>query len=249
MKQLNNEIKEFLLNNTFNNIDILISDREILKLDDESLENKLIVRKRGGYCFENNQYFYTKLKKNGLEVKRVLGRVVYGDTPDDKPRSHQATVITHDDKLYLVDVGFGPYTPGAVIPLTGQEVESFNKRTYRVSKINDVDYQLEIKKEDGFFSLYQFNLANYNDADFKVANYYTNTHDDSKFTTSLILSQQIENGTRFINNLIYSEIYENERKSIDINSAEELYKLISDSFNVNFTKEECSYLFDIVSNF
>ncbi|MFG1494859.1 arylamine N-acetyltransferase [Halobacteriovorax sp. ZH4_bin.1] len=249
MKQLNNEIKKFLVENTFNNIDILISNRAILKLDTESLHDKLIVRKRGGYCFENNQYFYTQLKEGGNKVRRVLGRVVYGDTSDDKPRSHQATVITIDNKQYLVDVGFGPYTPGAAIPLSGEEVESFNNRVYRVTKINEIDYQLEVEKKDGFFSLYQFNLANYNDADFKVANYYTNTHDDSKFTTSLVLSQQTESGTRFISNLLYSEISENDRKNIEINSADGLYETIVDAFSVNFTKEECHYLFDIVSKF
>lgn len=249
MKQLNNEIKNFLVENTFNNIDILISNRAILKLDTESLYDKLIVRKRGGYCFENNQYFYTKLKEGANEVRRVLGRVVYGDTPDNKPRSHQATVITIDNKQYLVDVGFGPYTPGAAIPLSGEEVESFNKRVYRVTKINEFDYQLEIAKKDGFFSLYQFNLANYNDADFKVANYYTNTHDDSKFTTSLVLSQQIDNGTRFISNLLYSEICGEQRRDIEIKSASEMYEIISGEFNAHFSEQECEDLFKIVRKF
>ncbi|EQC50845.1 arylamine N-acetyltransferase, partial [Bacteriovorax sp. DB6_IX] len=56
MKELNELIESYLLNNTFNNIQILLTNREILKLDEDSLDKKIEREKKGGYCFEHNQH-------------------------------------------------------------------------------------------------------------------------------------------------------------------------------------------------
>ena len=125
MSDLNLLIENFLSKYTFNNIDILLSNREIVKLDQESLTQKLITKNRGGYCFENNQYFYHLLNQEGYDVSRALGRVVYGGT-NEVPRTHQASIVKLDNELYLVDVGFGPYTPGCFVPLDGKKVRAFN---------------------------------------------------------------------------------------------------------------------------
>lgn len=196
MIELNNMIKDFLTNYTFNNIEILLNPGKLLKLDDNSLEEKLIDRKRGGYCFENNQYFFKLLKSKGYNVSRTLGRVLYGQDHANTPKSHQVTILKKEGQLYLVDVGFGPYAPGCFIPFDGREVKSFNGSIYRLNKISDSHYILEELKEDRYFSLYKFDLSDYVDVDFEVSNYYTNTHPESKFTTSFMLSQHQNNGAR-----------------------------------------------------
>lgn len=247
MNNLNILIEEFLKNYSFNNIEVLLNKNEILKLDKESLERKLIENKRGGYCFENNQYFYNELLSKGYETFRSLGRVVYGDDNLNIPRTHQISIVKSDGEFYAVDVGFGPYTPGGAIPLDGTEVSTFNGRTYRIRKINANDYQLEVKKDNGFFSLYVFDLATYQDADFELANYYTNTHPKSKFTNSLVLSQQGVGGTKFVSNLLFSKIDVDGRKDHLIKSSEEMYEIFHSNFSISYTEQECEILFGIVS--
>lgn len=246
MDQLNRDIKTFLCNYTFNNIDILLSNRKILQLDEESLYDKLIKRRRGGYCFENNQFFFNELSKKGYKISRKLARVIYGETQITTARTHQITIVEIENNLFLVDVGFGPYTPCCMIPLNGKEVEVFNGKKYRVSQVNPQDFQLEIFKDGNYFSLYQFNLVDYIDADFKISNYYTNTHYDSKFTSSLILSEQTERGTKFINNLIFSEIEGVNRMDRHIRSSDEMFDIITKYFNISLEDDECTRIFDIV---
>lgn len=244
VKQLNDLIKNFLLEYSFNNIDILLSERALLKLDADSLLNKLITRKRGGYCFENNQYFYNYLKDQGYDVTRFLGRVVYGGS-SNVPRTHQMSVVNLKDQRYLVDVGFGPYTPGSVVPFDGSEVQAFNGNRYRLLKLSESEYQLEILKLEEIFSLYQFDLSHYNDSDFKVANYYTNTHSESKFTTSLILSQLTSEGVAFISDLVFTLIKNGNRVDQKIRSSKELIQVVQNHFNVYYSDQELQELYDL----
>ena len=68
----------------FENLDVLLP-REI-QLDDQSLEDKLVIARRGGYCFEQNGVFERVLRapivccwwnwkgKNGLLMSVSVGR-------------------------------------------------------------------------------------------------------------------------------------------------------------------------------
>ncbi|EOM7991174.1 arylamine N-acetyltransferase, partial [Escherichia coli] len=58
----------------FENLDVLLP-REI-QLDDQSLEEKLVIARRGGYCFEQNGVFERVLRELGFNVRSLLGRVV-----------------------------------------------------------------------------------------------------------------------------------------------------------------------------
>lgn len=246
MKELNELIESYLLNNTFNNIQILLTNREILKLDEDSLDKKIEREKKGGYCFEHNQHFFNLLKRADYKVQRVLGRVVYGDNKAEPPRTHQASLVSLESGNYIVDVGFGPYTPGVAVPVSGEEVKAINGNIYRIVKLNSMDFQLEVKRGEEYFSLYQFNLVKYVDADFKLANYYTNTHNDSKFVKSLILSQLTNAGVKFLNNFIFTKMNGAEREDFEMTNRDELYKVIEDNFDISMTQDETNKLYDII---
>ncbi len=56
----------------FENLDVLLP-REI-QLDNQSLEEKLVIARRGGYCFEQNGVFERVLRELGFNVRSLLGR-------------------------------------------------------------------------------------------------------------------------------------------------------------------------------
>lgn len=58
----------------FENLDVLLP-REI-QLDDQSLEEKLVIARRGGYCFEQNGVFERVLRELEFNVRSLLGRSV-----------------------------------------------------------------------------------------------------------------------------------------------------------------------------
>lgn len=76
-------------------------------LDDTSLTAKIVVRRRGGICYELNGAFAWLLRALGFDVTIVSANVHAGAgawTPDF---DHMALVVTIDGQRYLVDVGFG----------------------------------------------------------------------------------------------------------------------------------------------
>src|SRR5476649_596419 len=48
---------------------------ELVRLDVDSLVDKLVARRRGGWCFEQNLLFFHALEAIGFEVTRLAARV------------------------------------------------------------------------------------------------------------------------------------------------------------------------------
>lgn len=81
----------------------------------EAIFNKIVIHKRGGYCFENNGLMHAALQWLGFEVKRCLARVLLGPRPAGY--THMVNVVRIDDMDFLVDVGFGKESLREPLPL------------------------------------------------------------------------------------------------------------------------------------
>lgn len=71
--------KHHLATVPFENLSLHYSSEKILYLGNDDLFEKIVVKKRGGYCMENNQFFVTVLKGLGYEVVSVGARVFGAD--------------------------------------------------------------------------------------------------------------------------------------------------------------------------
>ena len=54
-----------------------------VRLDVESLQQKLVRSRRGGYCFEHNGLLLPVLRALGFRVSGLAGRVVFGEVAGD----------------------------------------------------------------------------------------------------------------------------------------------------------------------
>src|SRR5580704_16524686 len=88
----------------FENIEVLMG--RPVRLDLESLWKKLIVDRRGGYCYEQNTLFAAVLEQIGFRVTRLAARVRMGAV-GIRPRSHMLLAVEADGRQWLADVGFG----------------------------------------------------------------------------------------------------------------------------------------------
>lgn len=86
----------------FENLDIV--ERIPVRTDLEWSVDKVVNKRRGGWCFELNGAFAALLRALGFEV-RLLGAAVLLDGPNDLI-DHLTLEVTLE-KPYLVDVGFG----------------------------------------------------------------------------------------------------------------------------------------------
>jgi len=92
----------------FENLSIHLG--EPISLDDADLIDKIVVRRRGGFCYELNGAFALMLEALGFEVRRVAARV-HGSDGLGPPFDHLALVVRGDGGgPWLADVGFGSHS-------------------------------------------------------------------------------------------------------------------------------------------
>ena len=245
IEELDEVIEKYVLKHTFNNLEVLLHKGHILNLDIDHLIQKVLIENRGGYCFEHNKLFFYGLKESKIQVTSHLARVVYGKKVD-VPKTHLLNIILLNNKKYLIDVGFGAYTPSRAIPLDESPTTSKNGNIHRISRSAEGDYELQILKENSFFTLYTFDEKSCTQADIEAANYYSNTHPQSKHVNYLVTTLIRPSGTIFISDAIFSEVIENKRVDKDIKNSEELQKILNHYFGLTVTNQESNKLFEFI---
>jgi N-hydroxyarylamine O-acetyltransferase len=89
----------------FENLSVHLPER--IDLDEDALIDKIVRRRRGGFCYELNGGFAVLLRALGFEVSLLAGRV-YGDGRLGPPFDHLALRVDLDEP-WLADVGFGRF--------------------------------------------------------------------------------------------------------------------------------------------
>ena len=89
----------------FENLDIAAG--RPLSLDPEAIYEKIVARRRGGFCYELNGLFGCLLRELGYDVTFLAARIP--EPPDGTPRPDRAhlVLLVRLDGLWLVDVGWG----------------------------------------------------------------------------------------------------------------------------------------------
>ena len=113
-----------------------ILDRPV-DLEEETIYDKLVVRRLGGYCYELNGLFLALLRHLGYEARIITGIVIINNQLEPRnARTHMALMVTVNEQNYLVDVGFGGLVPSAPLLFT------YNQENYKADTQKDND-QLE----------------------------------------------------------------------------------------------------------
>jgi N-hydroxyarylamine O-acetyltransferase len=167
----------------FENLDIVMG-REI-RIDLPSLQEKLLLRRRGGYCFEHNLLFGALLERLGFLVTRLAARVRMGNARV-LPSTHMTLSVSAGGKPWLADVGFGGEGLLEPVPLAEGVTSEQGGRTYRLVRETEREWVLRTSRPDGWLDLYSFTLEPRRHADYFVANYYTSTHPRSPFTGRMV---------------------------------------------------------------
>jgi N-hydroxyarylamine O-acetyltransferase len=168
----------------FENLDVQAG--KIVSLVPEEIVDKIIVRKRGGYCFEVNGLFAMALEALGVPYQFVAARpMLY---PVRKPRTHMAIVVNANGEEWLCDLGFGSY--GIRAPLRLDLLDAEIKQdfdTFKLSKTNEREYLLQALVEGTWTDQFAFDLSPQEWIDFVPANYLSSTHPDAIFVQKLVV--------------------------------------------------------------
>jgi N-hydroxyarylamine O-acetyltransferase len=213
----------------FENLDILLGVP--IRLDLASLQAKLVSRRRGGYCFEQNALFASVLERIGFRVTRLAARVRYG-TDRVLPRTHMTLRVDVADAPILADVGFGADGLLLPVPMDGVLSQQFGW-SYRVMESGGV-HVLQSHRGDAWEDLYAFTHEPQLPVDYEIANHYTSTHPASRFTQRLT-AQRLLQDVRWT--LRDRELIEDRGATIRtrvIRDEDELLEILADVFGLEF---------------
>jgi N-hydroxyarylamine O-acetyltransferase len=189
----------------FENLSPLLG--EPVKLDPESLHDKLVVRRRGGWCFEQNLYLTHVLRAIGYEVKTLAARVRWNVPAGvTTSRSHMLMRVMIAGEPWITDVGFGGLTLTAPLRLTPNLEQPTPHEPHRLVP-EDERYRLEAKVAGEWQALYAFDLHEQLQADYEVSNWYLANFPQSQFVTGVIAARADEGLRHALRNTRYAIHY------------------------------------------
>jgi len=210
----------------FENLDIQMGLP--IRLDLPSLQEKLILRRRGGYCFEHNTLFLAALRAMGFDAAACEARVRLG-APEVLPRTHMLLQVRLDGATWLCDVGFGGEGLLHPVPMDGEAHGQF-LNAYRVGSEGPMRV-LQSHHDGAWTDLYVFHPQPQFAVDFEVANHYTSTHPESRFVKTLTAQLPGPQVRRILRNRAYAEIRGEAVEGREL-APEEVLPMLRDTFGI-----------------
>lgn len=175
-----------------------------VRLDAAALQDKLVARGRGGWCFEHNLLFAHVLEAVGFRVRRLAARVRW-NAPRGvvTPRSHMLMRVMVADEPFVADVGFGGQTLTAPLRLEPHSEQPTPHESYRLVPEGE-GFVLEACMPEGWQALYAFDLHEQHLADYEVSNWYLANHPQSPFVTGIIAARAAPDRRHALRNTRYA---------------------------------------------
>ena len=154
----------------FENLDI-INGNIPLKLDVDSLYDKLVVRKRGGICYEHNILYAHVLEVLGFSVRRMASHRPMSPCPGEFDHMFLMADFPEIDQTWVTDVGFG-YNNLAPIRFVLDEWQSDERDLLLLTQVGNDTYHLlrrtgaDVPEEEAEV-MYEFNLKSHTDDEYR----------------------------------------------------------------------------------
>jgi N-hydroxyarylamine O-acetyltransferase len=217
----------------FENLDIQMGLP--IDLDAAALQNALVRRRRGGYCFQQNALFRLALSALGFTPHAREARVRFAATLPVPPRTHMVLVVPVDGVEWLVDVGFG--ANGIVEPLRLDVLPATQDGwTFRLLR-DDRLHVLQRREQHQWLDLYAFTDDDAAAIDYAVGNWYTSTHPESKFVRTLTAQRMIGDVRHQLRNLSYSVARDGGEWQTRTLAREELIPLLREVFDLDVPED------------
>ncbi|HTL69076.1 MAG TPA: arylamine N-acetyltransferase [Lacunisphaera sp.] len=178
----------------FENLDVLLG--RPIRLEPAALFRKLVVDRRGGYCFEQNNLFLLILRALGFRVTPIGARVRFQIPREVMPaRTHLFLRVHLSDGDWLTDVGLGGTSLTGAIPLEFDREHPTPHETRRlVREDGRMFHQFWTGTE--WADLCEFTFDTMHPIDCELANWWTSASPASHFKTGVIVGRAGRDGTR-----------------------------------------------------
>lgn len=145
--------------------DLTVHSGGRVQLELPLLYDKIVNRRRGGFCFENNGLFSWLLTELGFQITVISGQVKSSITGRyGPPFDHLIVMVTLEGRRWLADVGFGSAGFSTPLSLEDSGLQEQGHRVYRIRKeaggLHFLEWQQEENRGvDGVWAeIYKFTL-------------------------------------------------------------------------------------------
>lgn len=156
--------------------------RRSFTLDLEAIYDKIVVRRRGGYCFELNGIFAWLLREVGFNVREYFGRWLLGEDEAVPMRRHRVICVAlPDGPNRIVDAGIGLPFMFSPLEFVFDVPQLLDGRIYRIVKDPVLTCVVQVQTTEGWKNLFSFDTAPQLPIDFEYANWWCQTNPQSSF--------------------------------------------------------------------
>lgn len=168
----------------FENLDVQAG--KVVSMVPEDIVDKIVYRRRGGYCYEVNALFAMALQALGFKYQLLAARPMF--YPVRRPKTHMVLVVYIDQRAWLCDLGFGSYGIRAPMALDVLDSEVMQENDcFKLIVTSPGQFLLNARLEGIWQPQFEFDLTPWEFIDFSPANYMNSTHPDAIFVRQLLV--------------------------------------------------------------
>jgi len=214
----------------YENMDIL--DHIPLNLDADALFDKIVTRRRGGYCFELNELFGRLLRALGYGVTDLFARFLRNETTIPMRRHHVLWVTSPlFDGAYLTDVGVGSGSPLMPVKLEEGTEQVIASIPWRMTKDASLGWVLEEYSHEAWCKVFCFTEEPQLPVDFVATSFYCEMAPDSIFNKAPIVALRTEYGRKTIDGMLFKR-FSGEDVQVEEIAAGQLDRVLKDEFGI-----------------
>ena len=223
-----------LLTVPFENLSI--HSAEPIVLDDDALFEKIVVRRRGGFCYELNGLFAALLRELGFEVAMLSARVANAEGAFGPDFDHMTLLVTVNkdgvSQRWLADVGFGDSFLEPLLFDSRQE-QAQGERAFKIVA-DGSDLTLMRRETVGEWKAqYRFTPQPYSYADYAEMCRYHQTSPNSHFTRARVCTRATPDGRVTLSEMrLITTIHGRERTERLLTSDAEHASILKECFGV-----------------
>jgi N-hydroxyarylamine O-acetyltransferase len=228
---LRNLHRHHLFTAPFENLDIPLGTK--IGLDLGSIYQKIVVGRRGGFCYELNGLFGQLLTALGFSVQMLSARVRREDGGFGPEFDHMLLKVELEEP-WLVDVGFGDSFVDPIVFKSGG-ADQVDGHRYVVQPVRD---EWELQREDAgeTVSLYAFRDLPHELSEYEEMCRFHQTSPESHFTKSWICSRATPNGRVTIANMRLIVTDGNKREETQLETPGDLRRCLRELMGVEFAE-------------
>jgi N-hydroxyarylamine O-acetyltransferase len=214
----------------FENIDVQLG--RAVRIDIADAFQKIVVTRRGGWCYEQNGLFGWALTCIGFDVTRIAAAVMRQDVGDASRASHLCLLVKvpESGQVFLADVGFGGSMIEPIPLLVAEHCQAPFK--LRLEETDDGFWRFSEAAGDNIFG-YDFVVEPACEGRLAAKCNLLQSDPDSTFVLNLVAQRRLQDSHRTIRGKVLTTVTRSGTESLQLRSAQELVTTLRQEFQLD----------------